>query len=72
MGRKRKLEGDGVKEMFNNSRLGKTVNGAVKRHESVIDAIRQDPSVHNFVLCYLKPSSTNLNKKDRVPFYNFK
>ena len=47
MGRKRKSEGEGIKEAWNNSRFGKSVNSAVKRHKGVIDAIRQDPSVQN-------------------------
>jgi hypothetical protein len=39
------MEGKGIKEMWNNSKFGKTVNNAVKRHKKVIDAVREDPSV---------------------------
>ena len=45
MGRRK---GEGIKEDWNNSKFGKTINGAVKRHKGVIDAIRHDPSVQNF------------------------
>ena len=58
MGRRRKvqsdtdsdsdMEGEGIKEMFNNSKLGKTINNAVKKHKGVIDAVRNDQAVQNF------------------------
>jgi len=41
------MEGQGIKEMFNNSKLGKTINKAVKKHKGVIDAVRNDESVQN-------------------------
>ena len=39
--------GTGIKEDFNNSRFGKTVNNFVKKHKNVIDAVRNDESVQN-------------------------
>jgi hypothetical protein len=39
--------GTGIKEDFNNSRFGRNVNKFVKKHQNVIDAVRNDESVQN-------------------------
>ena len=39
--------GYGLKEDWNNSRLGKNINNFVKKHKKVIDAVRNDESVQN-------------------------
>jgi hypothetical protein len=39
--------GTGIKENWNNSRLGKNINNFVKKHKNVIDAVRNDESVQN-------------------------
>jgi hypothetical protein len=39
------MDGHGLKEMFQNSKLGKAVSKFGKRHKGVIKALREDPSV---------------------------
>jgi len=43
----RHFEGEGIKEMFNDSKLGKAINKSVKKHKGIIDAVRNDESVQN-------------------------
>ena len=49
MGRKGK-GGTGLKEDWNNSRLGKNINNFAKKHKKVIDAVRNDESVQNLCI----------------------
>ena len=42
------MEGEGIKELWNNSKIGKTVNRLSKRHSGIIKAIGQDPSAQDF------------------------
>ena len=41
------MEGCGLKESFNNSRVGKAINRFAKRHSGVIKAVAQDPDVQD-------------------------
>ena len=49
------MEGEGIKEMFNNSKIGKAVNRLSKRHSGVIKAIGQDPDAQDFYHGKLAP-----------------